>query len=202
MQLILESNQLSDYLTEVQPAIVFSTPYIQNRIKEIEAKAETDFDKAKMAFEIARDEVLHNFDTKDPIVTISAEEALQNKAGICFAKAHTFATLTRGMGIPTGFCYQRVLRKPMDTSSGYALHGLNAVYLKEKGWFRVDSRGNKPGIDSQFNAEQEQLAYVIHEDLGEIDYPNVFIKPLDSVIESMKDSATSQELFFNRPESI
>lgn len=202
MKLVLESENVKDYLQEIAPVICYSSAYIQDRISEINAKASTDFERAKIAFEIARDEVKHSFDTKDPMVTISAEEALKHQGGICFAKAHTFATLARGMNIPVGFCYQRVLRRPMDVQSGYALHGLNAVYLKEYGWFRVDPRGNKPGIDTQFSPFTKQLAYVIHEDLGEVDYPNVFTKPLDSVIQSMKSSKTTQELFLNRPDSI
>lgn len=202
MQLIIESQNIQNYLTEIQPIIHFSSPYMMKRIEQIKQEGKTDFERAKIAFEIARDEVKHSFDTKNPIVTISAEDALINQEGICFAKAHTFATLARGLGIPTGFCYQRVLRKPMDIKSGFALHGLNAVYLKEYGWFRVDPRGNKPGIDSQFTGDHEQLAYTIHPNLGEVDYPTVFMHPLDTVIQSMEESKTSQELFFNRPEEI
>ena len=106
------------------------------------------------------------------------------------------------MKIPCGFCYQRVLRKPNDSESGFALHGLNAVYLEDTGWFRVDPRGNKTGVDSQFSIETEKLAYPIRTELGEIDYPFVFIKPLDSVIYSMEESADTEELFFKRPEKI
>src|SRR5690606_39523518 len=98
------------------------------------------------------------FDTKEEHITINAEDVLEHKEGICFAKSHLLATLLRGMGIPTGFCYQRVLRKG-TIESGYALHGLNAVYLPDTGWFRLDPRGNKPGIDSQFSTDVEKLAY-------------------------------------------
>lgn len=202
MKLIFESDKTEDYLGEIPPYIRFDTPLIKEKIKFIESKADNPKERAKMAFEIARDEVHHSFDTKNPIVTISGEDALKNHEGICFAKAHTLATLLRGMNIPTGFCYQRVLRKGDDPDSGHALHGLNAIYLKEYGWFRVDPRGNKPGIDSQFTIEKEQLAYPIRPEYGEIDYPNVFTKPLDSVIEAMEDSKDSMELFFKRPEGI
>lgn len=201
MKLIFESNHTTDYLKETT-VINYTNSYIQNIIKSIKEKSDNDFERARLAFVIARDEIHHSFDTKDQLVTITAEQALKNECGICFAKAHTLATLLRGMEIPCGFCYQRVLRKPLDTASGFALHGLNALYLKEFGWFRVDPRGNKPGIDSQFNAKEEQLAYVIHPDLGEVDYPKVFVNPLPSVLEAMETSKSTQELFFNRPETI
>ncbi|MCC7400218.1 MAG: transglutaminase family protein [Chitinophagaceae bacterium] len=201
MKLILESNNLEDYLKEIPPVILFHTPAIQEKIREIESMASGKKERAKIAFEIARDEIHHSFDTQEKLVTINAEDVLRNKEGICFAKSHLLATLLRGMGIPAGFCYQRVLRKG-TVESGYALHGLNAVYLEESGWFRVDPRGNKPGIDSRFSIEEEKLAYPIRTELGEVDYPNVFTAPLPSVLTSMHESCNTQELFYKRPEAI
>jgi transglutaminase-like putative cysteine protease len=201
MELLLESEHLEDYLGELPPIVVFNTPLVQAKIKAIEAQASAPEERAKLAFLVARDEVRHSFDTKDPVVTINAEDALEQHEGICFAKSHVLATLLRGMGIPTGFCYQRVVRKG-TVESGYALHGLNAVHLPDVGWFRLDPRGNKPGIDSRFSTKEERLAYPIREELGEVDYPNVFTAPLPAVIGSMVDSKDSFELFFKRPEAL
>ena len=201
MKFILESTNPKDYLSEIPPIIRFDTPLVKQKLNFIESVAITDKEKVKLAFEIARDEIKHSFDIDSKSVSISGEDALQSGEGICFAKAHLFATLVRAMGIPCGFCYQRVLRKG-TIESGYALHGLNAVYLNEIGWFRLDPRGNKIGIDSQFSIDTEKLAYPIREELGEIDYPNIFMKPLPSVIQSMEDSKDSKELFFKRPETI
>ncbi|HTO16999.1 MAG TPA: transglutaminase family protein [Edaphocola sp.] len=202
MKLQLASDNIKDYLVSIPPIINFDSPLIKERTTLIRNNASSLEDRARMAFEISRDEIHHSFDTKNPIVTIEAEDVLKNKEGICFAKAHLLASLLRALGIPTGFCYQKVLRKTDDSRSGWALHGLNALYLKQYGWFRVDPRGNKPGINAQFSPEKEQLAYPIRPELGEVDYPNVFTKPLEMVIEAMERSKTSQELFFNRPESI
>ena len=30
----------------------------------------------------------------------------------------------------------------------YYLHGLNVIYLKDYGWYKVDARGNKKGINA------------------------------------------------------
>lgn len=201
MQLVLESQQLEDYLKQIPPVIQFDTPLIQEKIKAIESQAPSLKERAKIAFEFARDEIQHSFDTRSKVITISAADAMEKKEGICFAKSHVLATLLRGMGIPAGFCYQRVLRKG-TVGSGYALHGLNAVYLKDSGWFRVDPRGNKPGVDSQFSTDVEKLAYLIREELGEVDYPEVFTTPLPAVIQSMEDSADCQALFYNRPKKL
>lgn len=201
MKLQLESGNLKDYLNELPPIIRFDAPMVHQKIREIESKAKTKTERAKLAFEIARDEIHHSFDTQQQEVTINAEDALEKKEGICFAKSHVLATLLRGMDIPAGFCYQRVLRKG-TVESGYALHGLNAVYLENAGWFRLDPRGNKPGIDSQFSTDHEKLAYPIRTELGEIDYPNVFTRPLPSVVTSMLASKNTQELFYKRPEAL
>ena len=90
----------------------------------------------------------------------------------------------------------------LQLESGYALHGLNAVYLDDVGWFRVDPRGNKPGVDTPFPRVREQLAYTIREPLGEVDYPHVFTDQLSSVITAMQESNDCQKLFYNRPEGL
>lgn len=192
---------MEDYLRALPPEIDFSTPLVRQAIERIEAQTESPMERARLAFEVARDQIAHSFDMQSAVVTISAEEALEKKEGICFAKAHLLATLLRGMSIPAGFCYQRVLRKG-TIESGYALHGLNAIYLPETGWFRVDPRGNKPGVDAQFSTNEERLAYPIRDELGERDYLRVFAKPLPSVLQAMHDSKDCHTLFWNRPEAL
>ncbi len=201
MELRLESHDLRDYLKEIPPVITWNTPEVKARINSIQSRSRDKREQARLAFELARDEISHSFDSGQPLVSISAEDALSNGDGICFAKAHLLASLLRGMGIPCGFCYQRVTRKG-TIESGHALHGLNAVYLDGVGWFRVDPRGNKPGIDSQFSMSEEKLAYPIRPELGEVDYPDVLVAPLPEVIEAMRSSGNTQELFYKRPESM
>lgn len=198
MKLKLESDRPADYLGAIPPVIEWATPLVKEQVERIKASAPSDLERARLAFELARDQVAHSFDTGHGVVSISAADALRNGEGICFAKSHVLASLLRGMGIPCGFCYQRVLRKG-TVESGYALHGLNAVYLKDTGWFRVDPRGNKPGVDSRFTTDVEHLAYPIRPELDEVDYPNVFLAPLPAVIQAMEDAKDCHELFWSRP---
>ena len=201
MNLQPTSDKRSDYLQEIPSIIEFQLPMVRQTIHEIEATAVKPAEKVKLAFEIARDRIRHSFDTRYSPITISAEEALFQQEWICFAKSHVLAALLRGMNIPTGFCYQRVLRKGTP-DSGYALHGLNAVYLPEFGWFRLDPRGNKPGVDAQFSTDKEKLAYPIRPELGEVDYPQIFPEPLPAVIQSMRTAENCESLFYERPESL
>ncbi|WP_066070225.1 transglutaminase-like domain-containing protein [Neobacillus soli] len=201
MNLILCPEDMEAYLEETE-LINFRHPVIRGKIEEFQSIGKNKYDRAQLAFEFVRDEIRHSFDNGSAKITISASDTLVQKEGICFAKAHLLAALLRGMGIPAGLCYQRVTRKGTP-ESGYALHGLNAVYFQELyTWFRVDPRGNKPGVHSEFSISPEKLAYPIRTELDEIDYPFVYSRPLESVISSMQQSVDCRELFFKRPESV
>ncbi|WML38267.1 transglutaminase family protein [Neobacillus sp. OS1-2] len=201
MELIIGSSNMAAYLEETE-MIDFHHPVIREKIEELRRIGKNKHDCAQLAFQFVRDDIQHSFDKESTKITIRASETLEQTEGICFAKSHLLAALLRGMGIPTGFCYQRVTRRGTP-ESGYALHGLNAVYFHELyTWFRIDPRGNKPGVQSEFSISPERLAYPIRTELGEEDYPYVYSKPLESVISSMKYSTDCKELFYNRPEAI
>lgn len=63
----------------------------------------------------------------------------------------------------------------------FYLHGLNAVWLEEYGWYRADARGNRPGVDAQFVPPVEQLAF-LPGDPGEADLTGIFSDPLPVVV--------------------
>ena len=103
---------------------------------------------AKSCFEFVRDEIRHSWDFQLNPVTCKASDVLKYGTGYCYAKSHLLAALLRANGIPAGLCYQRLTIS--DDKPPFCLHGLNAVYLEEFGWYRVDARGNKPGVDAQY----------------------------------------------------
>ncbi|MGA9085354.1 MAG: transglutaminase domain-containing protein [Methanoregula sp.] len=82
----------------------------------------------------------HSWDYKANPVTLSASAVLERKTGYCFAKSHLLAALLRANAIPAGLCYQR-LKNHADVGPAFYLHGLNAVWLEEYGWYRADARG-------------------------------------------------------------
>lgn len=91
----------------------------------------------------------------------------------------------RANSIPCGFSYQRLTINDDGSGGRYSLHGLNFVYLKNFGWYRVDARGNKDGVNAQFNPPHEKLAFPIRF-VGEKDFANIYSEPLDIIVSSLK----------------
>jgi transglutaminase-like putative cysteine protease len=152
---------------------------------------------AQACFEWVRDEIRHSFDYQMNPITCCASEVLQHKTGYCFAKSHLLAALLRANHIPAGFCYQRLSID--DQGAPYSLHGFNAVDLPAIGWYRVDARGNKAGVDAQFTPPQEQLAFRIQFS-EEADFPAIFAEPLPMVVEALRSQQTWDGMLHHLPD--
>ena len=157
------------------------------------AAGETDPVKiAKRAFEWVRDEIQHCIDFERNEVTCRASEVLAHGTGFCYAKSHLLAAVLRANRIPAGFCYQRL--SVDGAGPPFCLHGLNAVWLLEVGWYRVDARGNrpsgiKPGINAQFDPPRAQLAFPTQIP-GEYELPEILAEPLPAVIDVLTRHST------------
>lgn len=153
---------------------------------------------ARRCFEFVRDQIRHSSDYQLNPVTCNASDVLKHATGYCYAKSHLLAALLRANGIPAGFCYQRLA---VDESlPRYCLHGLNAIYLEQQGWYRVDARGNRDGIDAQFDPPHEQLAFSTKSP-GERDLPGIFVDPLPEVVEALGQHTDWKELYENLPDA-
>mgnify|MGYP000215207671 CR=1 FL=1 len=139
---------------------------------------ETVLEAARTCFEWVRDRIAHSGDTQADVVTCRASEVLEQRTGWCYAKSHLLAALLRANGIPAGLCYQRLSR---DEGGGFVVHGLNGVHLPEHGWYRVDVRGNKPGVNAQFSPPIERLAWE-GTGPGEANFPGIHPTPLPEIV--------------------
>ena len=187
---------MKNYLEETE-IIDFSEANIQNLSKILAKDCKSDIEIAKNCFTFVRDEIRHTGDFQDNITTYKASDVLRHKTGWCYAKSHLLAALLRANNIPTGFCYQRLSCSEYKEDI-YCLHGLNAIYLKEFGWYKVDARGNKEGVNAEFNPPIEKLAFEIGK--NEFDLPDIYEKPLDIVVETLKKYKTYQEMINNFPD--
>jgi transglutaminase-like putative cysteine protease len=172
-------------------------PKIFAKAKEIASGITNATAVAKSCFEWVRDKIKHIDDYEIQTVACSASEVLKVEAGICYAKSHLLAALLRANSIPTGFCYQRL--RIGDNGPPFCLHGLNAIYLPHFGWYRIDARGNKPGVNAQFTPPTEQLAFSIRLK-GECDFLEIWPDPLPLIIQALRKYKTRNELWGNLPD--
>ena len=153
---------------------------------------------AKNCFLFVRDQIKHSWDFELNPVTCKASEVLEHGTGYCYAKSHLLAALLRANQIPAGLCYQRLT---ITDKPPFCLHGLNAVYFEPYGWYRMDARGNKKGVTSEFCPPVEKLAFqLVH--VGEADFPEVYSAPLAVVTEVLTNSATYLEVAKNLPDAV
>ena len=165
---------------------------------KLSAQTANNTEIARNCFEWVRDNIYHSSDYQINPVTCKASEVLQHKTGYCFAKSHLLAALLRANSIPAGFCYQRL--SVFDNGAPYSLHGFNAVYLPEHGWYRLDARGNKQNVNAQFTPPKEQLAYSINFP-EEIDFSYVFSEPLTIIVQALQTYKTWDEMLDNLPDT-
>ena len=139
-------------------------------------------DAARALFEWVRDNVAHTADAGHGALTMRASEVLRERTGLCYAKSHLLVALLRAAGIPAGLCYQRL--RLDDDGAAFALHGMAAVLMPDGAFFRIDPRGNKPGIDTRFLPDRETLAYRATA-VGELELPGVFALPVPAVVRAL-----------------
>ncbi len=159
----------------------WTVPAVLSKAKQLSSGTADVLEISRRCFEWVRDDIQHSIDFRRNPVTCTASEVLTFGTGFCYAKSHLLAALLRANGIPTALCYQRLTGDRL----AYTLHGLNAVHLPEFGWYRMDARGNKPGVDAQFNPPVERLAF--HPaSLEERLFPEILPDPLEAVVASLR----------------
>jgi transglutaminase-like putative cysteine protease len=132
-------------------------PQVAARAAELATHCESQEAVVRRCFEFVRDSIRHSGDFMLNPVTARASDVLRHGTGLCYAKSHLLAALLRANGILAGLCYQRLA---IGTEGPpYCLHGLNAVYLDDYGWYRIDARGNKLGVAAEFSPPAERLAF-------------------------------------------
>ena len=182
---------------KVSDVIDWHHPSVRSKAMELAKDASTALQVAQRSFEWVRDNIQHSSDYKRNPVTCAASEVLAAGTGYCYAKSHLLAALLRANGIAAGFCYQRL--SIGDHGAPYSLHGFNAIYLADFGWYRVDSRGNKPGVNAQFCPPEERLAFRLNSS-EERDFREILPDPLPVVISALRAHTTWDELYRNLPD--
>ena len=202
MRKMIIKDTMEEYLS-VSKYINWKDNRILSKAEEFKLKYTDEIALIKVIYEFVRDEIKHSWDVQDKRVTKSAIEVLEQGVGICWAKANLLAALFRACGIPTGICYQRLTLGDVP-ETGFCIHALNAVYIKSLNrWIRLDARGNKEGVNAQFDLEQEKLAFFVRSDLGEVDYGIVYANPSEKLMQVLEENTDALYMYLNcLPDSI
>lgn len=189
--------QVSSAFLASSAIIDFDHPLVAEKALALAAGESDTLTIARRCFEFVRDEIHHSWDYRQNPVTCKASDVLRHATGFCYAKSHLLAALLRANGIPAGLCYQRISLG--DSGPPYCLHGLNAVFLEDFGWYRIDARGNKPGVDAQFCPPREMLAFAIREH-NERDLPEIWSEPLTVVTAALERHSDITVLYADLPD--
>jgi hypothetical protein len=76
---------------------------------------------------------------------------------------------------------------------------LNAVFLKDHGWYRIDARGNKPGVAAAFTPPVERLAFKLSYPT-ERDLPEIWNEPLPLIVKALTTMHSIEEVYANLPD--
>ena len=165
----------------------FHCPTVRDKAARLAADSASELELIEKTYIFVRDGIAHSIDCGGTVVTCRASDVLRAAQGLCYAKAHLLAALLRANGIAAGFCYQLLGLKD-ERDPHRVLHGFNAVWLKERQvWRRLDARGNKPGVNARFTPQgPEQLAFTVHPQYGEVDYPGIFPQPDLGVVAALR----------------
>ena len=173
----------SDPFLRATVAIDWARPEILKLARDLSEGVDDPVEIARRCFEWVRDRIAHTMDRGDDVVTYRASDVLREGTGFCFAKSHLLVALLRANGLRAGLAYQRLA---LDSQGhAFCLHGLAAVDLPGYGWYRVDPRGNKPGVDAQFTPPRERLAYPLSQ-TGEVAFPRVYPEPIGLVVRALE----------------
>ncbi|RKZ68470.1 MAG: Cro/Cl family transcriptional regulator [Gammaproteobacteria bacterium] len=177
----------------------FENEIVANKAKEIAGGISDHLQISKACFEFVRDEIKHSWDYKLDPVTCKASDVLKFGTGYCYAKSHLLAALLRANGIPAGLCYQRLTIS--EDKPPFCTHGLNAVLLPGHGWYRIDARGNKEGVNAVFSPPFERLAFPIIT-AGEMDFPEILAEPLPQIVQVLESCDNYQKVADNLPDIV
>jgi transglutaminase-like putative cysteine protease len=192
----MNSELASNYLRSSH-IIDWDNPQVLKKAVSLAGDKTSDVEIAKQCFEFVRDEIYHSKDYEMNPITLRASDVLKFKTGFCFAKSHLLAALLRANGIPAGLCYQRVVLE--GPGNRFYLHGLNAIYLKDYGWYRADARGNSKRVQADFAPPKEALAYHAQQK-GEANLMVIWEEPLPMVIELLSNHTDYKAVLRDLPD--
>jgi transglutaminase-like putative cysteine protease len=176
-------------------AIDWHAPAVKDLAHRLASGRTRPEDVVRACYQWVRDRIPHTSDHQLEPVSCSASEVLAHGTGFCYAKSHLLAALLRANGLPAGLVYQR-----LGNEGAYCLHGLNAVWLEGVGWYRLDARGSRADLVSEFTPPVECLPFSASEP-GERLFPGVWAEPVPVVTRALRACIRSSDLLNALPDA-
>ncbi|WP_139653032.1 transglutaminase-like domain-containing protein [Raoultibacter phocaeensis] len=183
---------ITEYLEDTQ-YVASTSAAIADKAESLSKGCAREAEKVAACFEYVRDCIAHTVDIGESTVVKTAEDVLALDHGTCYTKSMLLVALLRNLGIPSGFCYQRLCEEEGDDPH-FFLHSLAAYCSDEQGtWIRLDVRGGSK--DTEAPAVTPELVsddYVVfHPDQarGEIDYLQVLPRHPEQVVAVLEVSS-------------
>ena len=188
----------TDPAAYLAPCEVVDSDQASIRTHGARLRAADPLETARRCFEFVRDQIEHSADHRRSPTTCAASQVLRLGHGFCYAKSHLLTALLRSNSLRAGLLYQRLTVD--GPSPPHCLHGYVAVELPSYGWYAVDARGNKPGVDARFEPPIERLAFPIQHE-GERDFPMIYARPLPAVVDCLRRFETWDTVLNNLPDA-
>ena len=187
------ADDANDYLS-ADEYIDFGDKVIQALARQL--KGNNDKETIENTFKFVRDKITHSRDAHREETPAKASDVLQLKTGLCWAKSNLLAALLRANEIPCGIMYQRL---PWNHGTAFCIHALNAVCFNNC-WIRIDARGNRPGVDAQFDPPLEKVAFDANRP-GCIDYQNIYAHPSPKLMNLLETSESLSQVCADMPDT-
>jgi len=160
----------------------------------------TEEEKVKAVFEFVRDSITNAFDVDAISIPCTASETVRARVGTDDSKANLLAAMVRALGIPAGFCYQRLTILD-DDSEGHYLHCYNAIYLDGK-WIKLDASTDRGGKKGGFCKITLDLPFQPRDVYDECNIPGIFAKPNETSMQVHRAAEYIEEVMFNLPDKL
>ena len=186
-----------NYLVE-SAYVNYNNPNVQREISSLLTNCKSSTEYLTKAFLFVRDHISHSVDKAEKtIISRSASDALKNKHGLCFAKAHLLCALLRAVKIPCALSYQTII-----SPSIRFIHGLCA-YLDTNthSWVHIDPV-NKNDKFEAFKAGHEWLYYRPSKKLTIINHPELYTDTHPAIKHYLEKHSTLSDALEELPESL
>ncbi len=195
MELIQQTPDLSAYLA-ADEAIDHHHPVVRETAARLAERAADSYAYARAAYEFVRDTIPHSADSGDPRVTWRASDVIEQRTGICHAKAHALAALLRAEDIPTALCYQRLLHQTAAMScTVWSPCGSTAPGTGR-------TRAGTSRASSPLLPPWERLAWVPDKKSNEADYPVLYAVPHPVVLSALEAARDRPALWKTLPTAL